>query len=134
MAEGGPAYSLPIRPGEPKHVIPESDAASIQVYLGGPSPVTVPVASGFATVGDIREPGIYLYEDGGRLRAFAANLSSDLESSVSVREALDIGEAGDEEGYSPAGVSDRRLWPYLVFLVPLLLLLESYLFHRRVAF
>ena len=134
MADEGPAYSRPIRPGEPKHITPESDAASIQVYTDAESPVSVPVAGGSATIDDICEPGIYLYEDGGRLRAFAANLSSDLESSVSVRESLDIGEAGDEEEYAAAGVADRRLWPYLIFLVPLLLLLESYLFHRRVAF
>jgi len=135
MQDESAAYEPLIRPGEIKQIALESDAGSIQVYFDIEKPVTVPAVDGRAILDEVPDPGIYLYRDAKRLRAFAVNLSSELESDVSTKETLDIGETkeGSEE-ISSAGIADRRLWPYLAFFVPLLLMLESYLYHRRVAF
>ena len=135
MQDEALGFQRPVRPGEPKDIVLESDADNALVYLDVQNPVSLPAEDSRVRVGPVPEPGIYLYEDGGRLRAFAANLSSALESDVATQESLDIGERTmPVDELSSAPMSDRRLWPYLAFLVPLLLVLEAFLYHRRIAF
>ena len=135
MADEALGFQRPVRPGEPKRVALECDVDDCLVVFEDAQPFLVPVRDGVVGSDHTREPGIRLYQDGDRFRAFAVNLSSEIESSVAVQDSLGIGErnvALDE--LSAAPMSDRRLWPYLTFLIPLLLVLEAFLYHRRVAF
>jgi len=135
MQDEALGFQRPVRPGEPKDIALESDADSALVYLDVQNPVSLPAGDTRVRVGAVQEPGIYLYEDGGRLRAFAVNLSSALESDVATQESLGVGERTmSVDELSAAPMSDRRLWPYLAFLVPFLLVLEAFLYHRRIAF
>lgn len=134
MQDESAAYEHMTRPGESKTISLESDAKNIQVFMDMEKPTIIPAVDGRATLDVVPETGIYLYRDAKRLRAFAVNLSSAQESDVSVKELLDIGEVNEEAPKGTAGIADRRLWPYLAFFIPFLLMIESYLYHRRIAF
>ena len=135
MQDENTAYERPARPGEQKTIVLESNADSIQLLMDMENPTVVPAVDGKATLDAAPKTGIYLYRDAKRLRAFAVNLSSEQESDISTKENLDIGEMKEEsEVVSSAGIADRRLWPYLAFFIPFLLMIESFLYHRRIAF
>lgn len=122
------------RPGETFSLETESAADRIQVFPAPDRPQEFPVEKGRAVLHGLDQPGLYLYQDGKRLAAFGVNLASEVESATPAAEKLDVGE----QPMGPAGLegpqADRRLWPHLALLAGLLLVLESFLYHRRVAF
>lgn len=91
---------------------------------------TVPVVDGRAIYAGQRA-GFYQLETEGGSEAFAANLGSDVESSIAVPETLSLGElAAEEPTHGELGVREE-IWAWLVLLALLVLGAEWMSYHRR---
>lgn len=83
---------------------------------------------GSAAPGDIREGG----ETGRVLRIFAANLLDQQESDVPAAQQLELATKVEQAAASATGKGDRRLWPYLILLGLAVVLLEWFIYNRKV--
>jgi hypothetical protein len=83
---------------------------------------------GAAAPGDVREGG----ESGRVLRIFAANLLDQQESDVPTAQQLELATKVEQAAASATGKGDRRLWPYLILLGLAVVLLEWFIYNRKV--
>jgi hypothetical protein len=84
---------------------------------------------GAAAPGDIREGG---GESGRALRIFAANLLDQQESDVPTAQQLELATKVEQAAASGTGRGDRRLWPFLILLGLGIVLLEWFIYNRKV--
>lgn|GEM_PF-132387 len=82
---------------------------------------------GQSAPGDVREG------EGGRvLRIFAANLLDQQESDVPAAQQLELASKVQQASIGNTGKGDRRLWPYLILLGLGIVLLEWFIYNRKV--
>ncbi|MGD9691030.1 MAG: VWA domain-containing protein [Phycisphaerales bacterium] len=105
----------------------------------------VPSAEGAVVYGPVRDTGIYTIswegaaqgsdvEVGGRVRrALAANLADPRESNIGSATALEVPgkeAVNAEQGGAASGL--RKLWPYLLLFALLMVLVEWWVYNRKV--
>ncbi|MFB3893069.1 MAG: VWA domain-containing protein [Phycisphaerae bacterium] len=114
-----------------------ADARSASVTSPDGRVETVPIdaAAGDAYFAGTAAPGVYRYRIGKAQGSFAVNCGSAGESDV--RPTEDMGfkpEALDAAKLAAVAPGGRRLWPYLLVAVAVLLAFEAVVFHRRIYF
>jgi hypothetical protein len=106
----------------------------LQIRTPGGRTIDVPAKSGKATLNDTAEPGVYEVRSGGKItRQFAVNLFNPTESDIrpDTSPAIKIGDvtiAGDTTWEA----SRLEIWKYLVATGLVVMLLEWYIYIRRV--
>lgn len=148
VTEGGPGDARPAsRPGVSRGELLPMGVGSAELRVPGGDRLTVPVdTSGQAVAGPLREVGLYTLVwdgppgvadtrvDGRSERLFAVNLASARASDVSpVRElvirAERIGDSGAQGGRAR---TPKALWPWLVVAALVVVMLEWYVYNRKV--
>jgi hypothetical protein len=128
------AGNTSIRPGETYTV--SSTRVNEQLTVVTPSGTRQPMprdGSGNFICTDTDTLGIYEVQadDGHVIRRFAVNLLDSLESNLQPRRSLELGQ-DTVVGASGLEVRRRELWKWLLLGAILLLMLEWYIYHRRV--
>lgn len=121
-------------------------AKDVRVVLpGGGATPTTPAADGQISVGPLRELGIHTLQwDGPRgpsdgeiagksARPFAVNLLDAKESDITPVRTLNLASREVRGAENERASSPRRLWPWLVLAMLALLILEWYIYNRRVS-
>jgi hypothetical protein len=120
-----------VRPGVPVSL---ESASPLQIRTPGGRMVDVPSRSGRATLSDTGEQGVYdVRSDGKTVRQFAVNLFDPVESDIrpETAPAIKIGDvtiAGDTTWEA----ARWEIWKYLAATGLVVLLLEWYIYIRRV--
>ncbi len=120
-----------VRPGMPKTIRPFGDIKEIKVRT--PSGSTKKLERGTRAAfsfGGTNELGVYEVTWGDETRKFAVNLFDTNESQIEPRPAVKIGEVQIEAG--PSRKQPRELWRWVVLAVLVFLLLEWWVYNRRV--
>lgn len=114
--------------GSESDVVPEQDG-SILVPTLATSGVYEVTWDGPAMPGDVRNPA-----NNRALRVYAANLLDVKESDVPAMEqiALAAGEPVAANAAAASRAGDVRLWPYLILLGLLIVMVEWYIYNRKV--
>ena len=121
-----------VQPGEPMVLRPEAGVQQLTITPpDGPSQtLTRSGVSGFF-YGDTEQTGIYKVASGdGLRRSFAVNLLDGEESNIEPRPEIKIGT--ETVTADPQRQQPRDLWKWLVLAALLLLLLEWYVYNRRI--
>jgi hypothetical protein len=135
MGSGGAvAEREPLRPGDPLR-IPLPDGAGV-AKLARPDGTRVSVradSSGVARYAATHNVGVYQAEPGmeGRDR-FAVNLESALESDISPRRSFPIGGGGTIELGEMIRTATPEIWRWFIGAALIILLVEWYIYNRRV--
>ncbi len=121
-------------------------AKDVRVILpGGGATPTTPASDGQINVGPLRELGIHTLQwDGPRgpsdgeiagkaARPFAVNLLDAKESDITPMRTLNLASREVRGAENERASSPRRLWPWLVLSMLALLILEWYIYNRRVS-
>ena len=120
-----------VRPGMPKTIRPFGDIKEIRVRT--PSGSTKKLERGTRAAfsfGGTSELGVYEVTWDDENRKFAVNLFDTNESQIEPRPAVKIGEVQIEAG--PSRKQPRELWRWVVLAVLAFLLLEWWVYNRRV--
>jgi hypothetical protein len=120
-----------VRPGQPKPLRPFGDVREIRVRTPSGTPTTLERGTrSMFTYGGTSELGVYeaLWED--QTRRFAVNLFDANESNIEPRPSVKIGEVEVQSG--PARKQPRELWRWAVLFGLVFLLLEWWIYNRRV--
>jgi hypothetical protein len=138
LAPGGELQdTLPIGVTEARIDGPGELRATVRPAADGAIVYRIPPATGVyevtwegaAAPGDVREGG---GESGRVLRIFAANLLDQQESDVPTAQQLELATKVEQAAASATGKGDRRLWPYLILLGLAVVLLEWFIYNRKV--
>jgi len=120
-------------PGRPKVLRPDISVDKIQVIPPGGKPV--PLTRGTRpdfTFNDTERVGIYQVAwDGAVQRRFAVNLLDSEESNLQPREEFKIG-TDEVKAAGPTPGQPMELWKWVVLAALVLLVLEWYIYNRRV--
>ncbi len=146
LGNDGAAMGETMRPGDTlgQRIPPSAQ----NVTLGFPDKTSaglVPTEDGRVVYGPLRKTGIYTLSwtgpalgqdievDGRARRALAANLLDPLESTIGAEKTLPLPSriVAAQEG---AGAHLRRLWPYLLLAALAVVLLEWWVYNRKVMF
>ena len=127
-----PKLAAPVKPGEP-HAIEIFQSSTKELVIKDPAGIehTVEIFDGRAVFIETGKCGAYQYELDGRKESFTVNLSDAAESSIS---PLFEGEKADEKETTEERHGGKKVWPYLASLLLCGLVIESFLFHRRILF
>jgi hypothetical protein len=120
-----------VRPGNPKILRPFGDVKEIRVR--SPSGTTTTLERGMRaefTYGNTTELGVYEATWGDQTRRFAVNLFDPNESQIEPRPSVKIGETQVQAG--PTRRQPRELWRWAVVFGLLFLLVEWWIYNRRV--
>lgn len=120
-----------VRPGNPKALRPFGDIKEIRVR--NPSGASTKLERGTRaefSFGGTSELGVYEASWEGQTRRFAVNLFDPNESQIEPRPSVRIGET--EVAAGPARKQPRELWRWAVAAGLLFLLLEWWIYNRRV--
>jgi hypothetical protein len=119
-------------PGDPVSVPIESDADSIRLsYPGGRTERVHRSRLGKFEVLDSDELGVYTADAGEEVRRFAVNLFDEAESAISAVDSVKVG-AVDVADTSRDFAARRELWKYAASIAVALLVIEWYVYNRRV--
>ena len=120
-----------VRPGEPKVLRPFGDVQEIRVRSPSGSSTNLErgTRAGF-TFGGTGELGVYDATWADQTRRFAVNLFDPNESNIEPRPSVKIGETQIEAG--PTRRQPRELWRWAVALGLAFLLVEWWVYNRRV--
>jgi hypothetical protein len=130
----GDAETATVRPGQPIAVQGPAGARSARVRLPDGQAVEVAAgASGAVRYGGTAQAGVYrVAVDGGAEKAFAVNLLDAAESDIAPAGRLQFaGRAVPAEAAEPRP-SNQETWPYLVLAALGLVLIEWYVYNRKV--
>lgn len=144
-AEAGGASRL-FRPGDILADRLPLDAREVDVTLmpGGRPMTTTPTGDGRITHGPLTSIGVYrvrwsgssgatdVREDGRVSRFYAANLASPEETDVRTAESLFLASQTLAATDSERQTEVRRLWPYLVLIGLGIIILEWFIYNRKV--
>lgn len=120
-----------VRPGQPKALRPFGDVKEVKVRAPSGAPTVLERGSRAEfSFGGTGELGVYEASWGDQTRRFAVNLFDPNESHIEPRPAVKIGEVEVQAG--PARKQPRELWRWAVALGLLFLLLEWWVYNRRV--
>jgi hypothetical protein len=121
-----------VQPGEPMVLGPEADIATVSIFppKGAPQKLERGNRPEFIFAGT-DQLGIYkVVRDDGVVRHFAVNLLDSNESNIEPRADIKIG--GDEVGAGQERRQPREMWKWLALAALILLLLEWYIYNRRI--
>ncbi len=122
-----------LAPGQPVLIRPQMGVDQVVVIAPSGQQWTFPVEAGDIPFAQTQEPGIYTVEQrrgDETLRArFAVNLFSELESDITPRDELQIGEA-PVAVQKPAGVGRREWWRWPALAALGILVIEWFAHHR----
>jgi len=124
-----------VRPGTPVTLEPPGPRAALRVRTPRGETVETPVGrSGRAAFTDTAELGAYEVQSGGKtLRRFAVNLFDPVESAIrpDPNPTIKVGDVKvkGETGWEPGR---REIWKWLVLTGLVVLLVEWYIYIRRV--
>ena len=102
---------------------------------GTPTAITAPAIGGMALYDDTRQAGVYHAKPAGADYPFAVNLDSREESTLAVQDPPSLHHAGNAPAIARVPLSRRSkddLWPTLAAVSLALLLLEWFVFHKRI--
>jgi hypothetical protein len=121
-----------VQPGQVKPILPDVSIDEIQVTAPDGSKQTLHRGTRPEfSYGGTERVGIYQISwDGAVQRRFAVNLLDGDESNLQPRTTLNLGDEKIEAGTVPG--QPRELWRWVVLAALLLLLLEWYVYNRRV--
>lgn len=124
-----------IRPGE--IVTFRMENAGDQVTIVSPSGETLPVQrqkSGSFIFTAAHQLGIYRVEDNQNQHrlSFAVSLADRRESDIQVKEQFTVGYADVEKSAPIQASADSNFWRYLLLAVFLLVIVEWYIYNRRI--
>jgi hypothetical protein len=127
LAQGG------ARPGRPTSFRLETAAKSLAVVLPDGRQVTVPRGTrNEFVVTDTAQTGIYEVREGAELRGrFAVNLFDSEESNIAPRTQVKLGDV-EVTGRSEWAPGRRDAWKWLAAAALVVLLIEWYIYNRRV--
>ncbi len=103
-----------------------------------------PAADGRVTFGPLVSTGIYELswvgpagptdrKDGNTAsRGYAANLSDPFESNIGAVEVIETGSRVASASASSSSVADKRLWPYLLLAALAIIMIEWFVYNRKV--
>jgi len=115
---------------------PGAASVTIQRPDGSKTALAAPVAGGMVLVDDTRQAGVYHAKaSGGQDYPFAVNLDSRDESALTVQNPPALNHPGVSSAVTPSPRTRRAkddLWPTLSAIALGLLLLEWFVFHRRI--
>ena len=116
---------------------PGAASVTIQRPDGGKTAVAAPAAGGVVLIDDTREAGVYHAKtSGGQDFPFAVNMDSREESTLAVQNPPALNHPGAAVAANTPLPRSRRakddLWPALAAVALGLLLLEWFVFHRRI--
>jgi hypothetical protein len=120
-----------VRPGHPKYIRPSS--ATPEIHVSSPSGVKLKLERGTRSdfaFGGTAEVGIYTASWPGETRRFAVNLFDVEESHIEPREFVQIGAEPVRAGENRK--QPRELWRWLVLAGLVFLLVEWWIYNRRV--
>jgi hypothetical protein len=120
-----------VRPGSPKIIRPFGDVKEIKVLT--PSGNTTTLERGTRaefSYGGTSELGVYTATWSDQTRRFAVNLFDPNESQIEPRPSVKIGETQIEAG--PTRRQPRELWRWAVLFGLIFILLEWWIYNRRV--
>jgi hypothetical protein len=120
-----------VRPGMPKAIRPFGDVKEIRIK--SPSEKTIKLERGTRaefSFGGTNELGVYEVTWEDQTRKFAVNLFDTNESHIEPRPAVKIGEVQIAAG--PSRKQPRELWRWVVLAALAFLLLEWWIYNRRV--
>jgi hypothetical protein len=122
-----------VQPGEPMVLRPEAGVKELTITApGGKAEKFSRGTRADFVYGDTERLGLYkVVRDDQERRSFAVNLLDGTESQIEPRAEIRIGsdtiKAGEEERRQP-----RELWKWIILLAFILLLVEWYIYNRRV--
>lgn len=102
------------------------------ITLPGGGQVTLQPLDGAAEFPATDHVGFYDVHSGNKQAAFAVNLFSPVASNILPR-PLELQGGGDVEEVSSVATINREIWPWLVLVALGLLMLEWWVYHRRIA-
>jgi hypothetical protein len=126
--------SLSAQPGGQVGLQGPVPARTLEVHQPGGDRVDVPLNKlGRANYGDTEELGVYEVQNEGKpIDYFSVNLFNSAESDITVRQEIELGHVpvkGQTSNWEPAR---REFWKYILLAGFLLLLLEWWVYHRRI--
>lgn len=111
------------------------EARPVRVEFVAPDGREIPATlerGGEVVLGEARQAGVYELRTDGRVEArFGVSLLDESESRLSVASEVDLGDLS-VSAEAPVRPVNRELWPYLALLALGFLLLEWYVYNRRV--
>jgi von Willebrand factor type A domain/Aerotolerance regulator N-terminal len=120
-----------VRPSQPKALRPFGDVKEIRVRTPSGSATTLDRGTRAEfSFGGTSELGVYEATWGDQTRRFAVNLHDPNESHIEPKPSVKIGEVEVQAG--PARKQPRELWRWVVAFGLLFLLLEWWIYNRRV--
>jgi len=126
------ASEAPTQPGDVKQIKPDAAVEEIQVIPPGGKPVTLKRGSrADFSFGATDKVGVYdVAWDGAIQRSFAVNLLDPEESNIEPRPTVQIG--AEEVKVGKTRGQPVEMWRWFLLGVMVLLLLEWYIYNRRV--
>jgi hypothetical protein len=121
-----------VRPGREKVIRPDRPLRSIEVETpDGSREILNRTQRSDFVYGPLPSVGIYrVFWDGKLQRSFAVNLVDSAESDVVPRESIDIGDERIAAGVIRS--TPRDMWKWVALIAVVLLLVEWYIYNRRV--
>ncbi|MBN2476605.1 MAG: BatA and WFA domain-containing protein [Pirellulales bacterium] len=129
----GAMKSESVRPTQPVVIEAPSPGAKLRVLTPGGDAISLSEGrSGKFSFTRTAESGVYeVQSDGKTFRRFAVNLFDPAESEIRPKEKIDIGWV-PVEAQTDWEVARREIWKWLLLLGLVVLLLEWYIYNRRV--
>jgi von Willebrand factor type A domain/Aerotolerance regulator N-terminal len=120
-----------VRPGQPKPLRPFGDVKEVRVKTPSGTPTTLERGTRAEfSFGGTTELGVYEANWADQTRRFAVNLFDANESHIEPRPSVKIGEVEVQAG--PTRKQPRELWRWVVLFGLVFLLLEWWIYNRRV--
>jgi hypothetical protein len=144
---GEAAAAAPLAPGQTLSTNLPDGAQGVQLRLpGGETVPLTPGNTGRVTYGPLRQSGLYeirwsgdpgprdLVSGGTVRRVFAVNMADPDESDIASTEIVEMASRTVEAGPGGAeSVAPRRLWPWCILAALGIVLLEWFVYNRKVA-
>src|SRR5262249_35064043 len=122
-----PAAERSVRAGQPVSI--SSDASSLTITTPDSETKDVVANNGAAVFGETLRAGVYDVKNGA---SFGVSLLSEAESNTLPRGSINT-RSGELNGQPEGLKSEREIWRWIALFVLVVLMLEWWVYHRRVA-
>jgi hypothetical protein len=131
LAEAGSRTRLVVaRPGEVLRAPVAAETAQVELVAPDGARRVVPVSGGALSFAGADQVGVYSLQTGEATRRWAADLRDPMESDLTPRRELRLGEQQVVAGATEPR-REAHLWPWLAMVALGLLLAEWHVYHRR---
>ncbi len=127
-----------LRTGDSLTITPPTRADRVRVVQPNGEPREFDAGGGALIYADTNQPGIYtveVFNGSERLQQaeFAVNLFYPIESDITPRQAITLGQETVASESSEDELGQREFWRWLALAALLILLIEWFVYHRRLA-